>query len=486
MKRMIGRFLVMFVAVAIVTVSFKAIVPSVTVVTVALTFLLIPLVAGTYGFLPGVFASILCAVSFNFFFLAPFHTLTIHDPQDLVAFAVFLVTAIAANHLSSLARRRAEESEKRREELSTLYEMSCVMLAIPEHETAAQSFVENIIRIFNMQACSIVVPEGAGWNRIAYAANSDQSPVDVSESLIQTATRTGKLQQLKTKEAFLTCAPLKAGEKVTGVLICVSERTEPAVVEALAGLVTLAQERTRLLYELSQTEALKQSDQLKSAILASVSHDLRTPLTSIQTAVENLLSTDVQWNEEAKKEFHTIIKEEVVRLGRLVQNLLEMARIDAGECRVVKEWSTVPEMITTVLERCAETLANHQVTLEVPDNLPLVRWDERLMAQVLAIILDNAANYSQAGTEIVLRAELKDSKLEVSVQDHGPGISAEELPRVFHRFHRGKSAAGRSGTGMGLAIARGIMDAHGASISATSTHGQGANFTMKIPVEIKL
>lgn len=282
----------------------------------------------------------------------------------------------------------------------------------------------------------------------------------------------------------MTCAPLRSGPVVAGVLICDSGKAEPATVDALAGLSALALERARFLREIGKTEALKQSDQLKSAILASVSHDLRTPLTSIMAAVDNLLSTDVEWNEDSKHEFYSIIKEEVERLSRLVQNLLEMARIEAGECRPVKDWGSVPDMISDVLARCVDSLVNHQVTLKIQENMPAVRWDERLMSQVLVCVLENAAKYSPAGTEIALGADLSVDTLRISVHDQGPGILAEEVPRIFDRFYRGKSGAkDGTGTGMGLAIARGIMAAHGGEIHVASEPGSGATFLMTMPVE---
>jgi len=450
--------------------------------TIALTYLLVSLVAGTYGFMMGVVASVLCGFCFNFFFLPPVGTLTIHDPQNLVAFAVFLITALTANRLSSSARHRSEESEKRRNELSKLYEVSRIIISTPDAETAAPLLTGKIREIFGFPVCMIASREEQGkWHLIGNPATD----LPVPESILQDVYESGYLRRTRGDSAHsLLCAPLKAGARVTGVLISAAKETDPATMEALAGLVALALERLRFLKDLSQTEALKQSDQLKSAILASVSHDLRTPLTSIRTAVESLLSRDVDWNEDSRQEFYTIIDEEVDRLSRLVQNLLEMARIEAGECRPVKEWGSVSEMISDVLTRCAESLSRNQIKLDVPQDLPMVRWDERLMNQVLTNLLENAAHYSPQGSEIVLGAELNKSVLLIRVQDRGPGIPADEIPRIFERFYRGRSASkDRKGTGMGLAIARGIMEAHGGAIRVESPGVRGSTFTMEIPVE---
>ncbi len=283
-------------------------------------------------------------------------------------------------------------------------------------------------------------------------------------------------------------APLKVGVRVTGVMVLTASALKGATIEAISGLVALALERARFLKELSRTEALRQSDQLKSALLASVSHDLRTPLTSIRAAVDNLLDKSLDWDRDALREFHVIISEEVSRLTRLVQNLLEMARIEAGELHPVKEWSSVPEMITTVLDRCASVLANHRVRVDLKEGLPLVKVDARLLASSLANLLENAAQYSAAQSEVVVRGEIDATTLTMSIQDEGPGILAQDLPRVFDKFYRGSSRSvnRREGTGMGLAIARGIVEAHGGRIWVENRPGRGSTFSLSVPVEVRM
>lgn len=452
--------------------------------TIALTYLLVPLVAGTYGFVPGVLASILCAFAFNFFFLPPVGTLSVHDPENLLALIVFLITALTANRLSSNARRRSEDSDRRGKEVSRLLEVSRAILSMPDPETAGSLLATRVAEIFTMRGCILSsLDERNRWTTISATQEAPAPPPDDTLTRIHAS---GVTIQLHSDAGNMICVPLKATTKTTGVLTCFGDNIEPATLEALAGLVALALERVRFLKQLSEAETVKQSDQLKSAILASVSHDLRTPLTSIVAAVDNLLSTDVEWNEASRHEFYTIIKEEVDRLSRVVQNLLEMARIETGECRPVKEWGAVPELLADVLNRCGESLARHQVRLDIQDRLPLVSWDERLVGQALSNLLENAGRYSPAGTEIVLGVALSDHELQIRVQDQGPGIPSEELPRVFDRFFRGRSAGkDRSGTGMGLSIARGIMEAHGGSLRVESPAGQGAVFTMVLPVETR-
>jgi len=279
--------------------------------------------------------------------------------------------------------------------------------------------------------------------------------------------------------------PLKVGVRSVGVMVVISSALERGTAEAIAGLVALALERARFLKEVSHTEALRQSDELKSALLASVSHDLRTPLTSIRAAIDSLLQEETEWDRTALREFHQIIREEVSRLTRLVQNLLEMARIEAGELKPLKRWQSVAEILENVLERCESSIQNHRVRIDLAEHTPVVKLDSRLVAEALANLVENAAKYSPPDSAIIIHAWGERDELLISVRDHGPGINADEVGRIFEKFYRGGRAARREGTGMGLAITRGIIEAHGGRIWVESALGQGSTFTIAIPVESK-
>jgi two-component system sensor histidine kinase KdpD len=232
------------------------------------------------------------------------------------------------------------------------------------------------------------------------------------------------------------------------------------------------------------TGALKRSDELKSALLASVSHDLRTPLTSIRTAIDNLLQGDLRWDHAQQQEFHLIISEEVARLTRLVGDLLDMARIEAGELRPSMQLGAVAEICGNVLDRCERELRHHRVKIRCSEDLPLVKVDSPLIAEALTHLVENAAKYSPAGSEIVVSARLESNELLISVKDDGPGLKADEFDRVFDKFYRSThlNGDGTSGTGMGLAIARGIIEAHGGRIWVDSEFGHGAVFTFALQV----
>jgi two-component system, OmpR family, sensor histidine kinase KdpD len=481
----IGYLLPLF-GVAGVTGFYRVLVTSANATTIALSFLLVVLfTAASQGIGPSILASVAGMICLNFFFLPPVGTLTIHDPQDWLALFAFIVTAILASQLSSTARKTAQEAKKGREEVWKLYQLSRAIIITPDPDTAVSSIANQVREVFDIGECDVFVPSESGQLK---GLAADSAIPALSREFVREVFEKNELRL--NEKTGQTYAPLKIGVRVTGVLFLNSAALSPGTIEAISGLVALALERARFLKELSRTEALRQSDQLKSALLASVSHDLRTPLTSIRAAVDNLLDKSLDWDREALREFHLIISEEVSRLTRLVQNLLEMARIEAGELHPVKEWASVPEMISALVDRCASALDNHRIRIELEDDLPLVRVDARLLTTALANLLENAAQYSSAQSNVVVRGELNaDAKtLTMSVQDEGHGIPAHDLPRLFDKFYRGsnRSASRHEGTGMGLAIARGIVEAHGGKIWVESSSGIGSTFFFSVPVELRI
>jgi two-component system sensor histidine kinase KdpD len=242
---------------------------------------------------------------------------------------------------------------------------------------------------------------------------------------------------------------------------------------------------------LDRTEVLKQSDELKSLLLASVSHDLRTPLTSIRAAVESLLDQELCLSPAELREFHLIISEEAQRLTRLVEDLLRMGRIEAGQLRPDCRWESVCELCDNVLDRCAAELQRHRVRVEGDRGLPVVKLDARLAAEAMTHLIENAAKYSPAGSEIVVRASVAAGELTISVADEGPGVAPDEAERIFAQFYRGQNQGHYppheqpSGTGLGLAIARGIVEACGGRIRVESLPGCGATFTFALPVQTR-
>lgn len=486
-------YVVALVGVAVATTFYRLVLTNANATTVALSLLLVVLAtASRYGIGPSILASTAGVLCFNFFFLPPVGTLTIQDPQNWVALFAFLITAVIASQLSAAARAQASDAERRREEVTKLYQLSRAIIATPDSETALSSIARQVVEVFNSPYCAVfVASDGKGWQRLAIAGETECDPSypDIEEAFRSGDLRSGPGPVTKggpfKQNRDATYAPLKVGVRSIGVVVLESSHLERGTVEAIAGLVALALERARFLEEVSRTEALRQSDELKTAILASVSHDLRTPLTSIRAAVDSLLLKDVDWDKAALHEFHSIISEEVERLTRLVHNLLEMARIEAGEIKIVTEWESMPELIDDVIDRCSVAVRNHRVNVNVREHTPLVKIDARLVSQVLANLLENAAKYSPDRREISVSAYVEGGDLKIIVKDQGPGVPKSEADRVFDKFYRSSRHYGEpsDGTGMGLAIAKGIAEAHGGRIWVESQPTGGASFGFSIPVE---
>ncbi|MFI5175256.1 MAG: DUF4118 domain-containing protein [Terriglobia bacterium] len=488
--------------VAVVVLLYKLLVPRVNNTTVALSFLLVVLLsASTSGLGPAILASLAGMLCFNYFFLPPVGTLTIQDPQNWIALTAFLVTAIIASHLSSTARSRTQDAENRRQEMWKLFQLGRAIIMSTETETAVSLIARQVVEIFGAAHCSVFIRDEEGdWQRVATAADaSDLSSFPPAERVLDEVFESGETKLMPhpfdTRDGKMgagggetvACMPLRVGVKSIGVLVMISRPVERETLDAMAGLVALALERARFLKELSRTEVLRQSNELKSALLASVSHDLRTPLTSIRASIDNLLQNEVEWDKATLQEFHLIISEEVGRLSRLVDNLLEMARIEAGELRPLKHWGAVSEVITHVLSRCSSVTQDHPVDIDFKENLPLVEMDSRLIAQALSNLVENAGQYSLPGMKIFLQSRIEKGHLIFTVKDQGPGIANEEIERIFDKFYRGQHSSKRrsEGTGMGLAIARGIAEAHGGTIGCENNIDGGATFTLKIPVECR-
>jgi two-component system sensor histidine kinase KdpD len=252
--------------------------------------------------------------------------------------------------------------------------------------------------------------------------------------------------------------------------------------------IALGIERARLRREEVRAEVLQRTDQLRSALLSSISHDLRTPLASIKAAAGSLQQRDVLWDDEARREFVGAIEREADRLNRLVSNLLDMSRIEAGVLHPDKEWYSLGELIQEVLDRLAPALEGRAVTIMVPPDLPPVPLDYLQIDQVLTNLVENAVHYTEPGTPIEVTVERSGGEVLVRVADRGPGIPPQDLERIFDKFYRvgpgGLPGAGPrvQGSGLGLAVARGLVEAHGGRIWAANRPGGGAILTFTLPV----
>jgi two-component system sensor histidine kinase KdpD len=273
------------------------------------------------------------------------------------------------------------------------------------------------------------------------------------------------------------------GTKPIGVLAAAGRPVEAGTLDALAGVVAMAIERAHLLEERKAGELTRQSEQLKTALLASLGHDLRTPLTAIRVAASNLEA--VEGTREDRIEQSQVILSEVERLTRLFENVLEMARLDAGAVAVEVRWAHPSEIVAAAREQVEHTVEGHELAVTIDPDVP-VRLDPRLTATALARVLENAAQYAPRGSTIEIASTLAEETLTITVRDHGPGIAPADLPHLFERFYRGSAAKTRaSGTGMGLWIVRGLLGVEHGRIWVENCPEGGAQFTIAVPVAVK-
>jgi two-component system, OmpR family, sensor histidine kinase KdpD len=433
------------VAVAVVTAVIYGLREIVPVVSTGVVYLLAVLLVSTgWGLWSGLVTAFLSAAAFNFFHIPPTGEFSIEDGEHWVALGVFLVAAVVVSGLSDLARSRAEEAERQRGEADLAAEMARILLGGTELDNSLRTVGQRIAAAFGLPSVGVELT----W------VDSDERrralPLLVEGSRIGTV-----------------LVPRDTPDEVMAAL-------QDRVLPALETLVGAARKRDELEAQVIETKALRRSNVVKTAVLRSVSHDLRSPLTAITAAAGGLESDTL--TPEARAELASVIAAESTRLSRLVDNLLDLSRLQAGGVEPRLDWASLDELVRVALDGVQAPPGGFDVQLD-PD-LPLMRVDAGQVERALANVLDNASRY--AGDEPVsIRARGTGKHLLLRIGDRGPGIAREKLERIFEPFH---GSGEHAGSGLGLAIARGFLEANGARIRAESLPGQGTTIVITLPV----
>jgi two-component system, OmpR family, sensor histidine kinase KdpD len=473
---------------AAVTAALLAVRPDVSKTNVVLSFLVVVVAAAAAGGLgPGTAAALLGFLAFDFLFLPPYRTFIVSERQDYVSLGVYLGIAMVVSYLVGALERRRRQAERGEQETRRLYELSSSLVAHGSLEDTLNSVVHTVRSLFDLAGCAIVLPDG---DQLRIAASDGEVSKALATNLTAQvrAAGTGDLQP-----GQALTVPLRAGAEPVGALVVVAGgpgspvfgEAERRVLATFANQAALALDQGRQEEQRARTRALEETDRLRTALLNSVSHDLRTPLASIKASVSSLLDPEVRWSEEERREFLTTIDQEADRLNRLVHNLLDMSRIEAGALDLRLQETSVAEVAGPVVRR-ARSLSSHRIDVDMPESLPPVIADPVLLEQVLTNLLDNARRYA-GGSPLALVARERGDTVELRVIDHGPGIPVPERERVFDQFYRLKAGGRRpEGTGMGLAICRGIVDALEGSLRVETTPGGGATFILSLPAARRL
>jgi two-component system sensor histidine kinase KdpD len=405
-------------------------------------------IASLWGLWLGVATAVASALAFNFFHIPPTGRFTIDDGENWVALAVFLVAALVASALADLARSRALEADQRRREADLSAEMSRTLL------------------------------RGEDLRRgLPVAAQRLATSMELGSAAIELYPVEGDERRL----AF----PLREGERQIGTLLVPRDapeatlrRLQERIVPALEALLAASLERDDLLSDVVETRALRRSDVLKTALLRAVSHDLRTPLTAIRTAAEPLTGASV--DDDERREFAEGIIEDTDRLSRMIEDLLDLSRLESHAAEPRPEWSSVEEVLRSAA-RDVSTPA--EFTFSIDRDLPLVRADAAQLVRAFANLLENSARHS-GNHPVSVRARDIGGRILVRIVDRGPGIPPQQLERVFEPFYRsGNERTGHRGSGLGLAIARGFVEVNGGRVWAESLPGQGTSFVVELPLE---
>jgi two-component system sensor histidine kinase KdpD len=466
-----ARYVLVVAVIAVITaVDFKL---KVNHTTVALMFLVTVLLTSAYwGLRYAVVMALGAAGAFNFFFLPPIRTFTIADPQNWVALFAFLVTALVASNLAERARREAEGAKQRRREVERLFSLSQRLLAS-----------ENVLELLN--ALPLYVQETFSVSNVAVMA-ADHPTVyrsSLDTKFEESVLRSTLLRGEPITQGGVSYVPLRLGMRTVGALSVTGDSLSRETLDALGSLAGLTIERARALEALSKNRAEQEHERLRSALLDSVTHEFRTPLTSIKASVTTLLSS-AALGDQGRHELLTVIDEETDRLNRLVGEAAEMAQLDSGMFKLDLQPHSIEDALEPALQDAKPSLESHPVEVVASAELPKVRMDAQRIREVLMHLLENAGKYSPAGVPIKVTSEVQGDQLATSVADRGPGIDSFEQSLIFEKFYRGQNQRySAPGTGMGLAIAKVIVEAHGGKIGVVSQLGSGSVFSFSLPLE---
>ncbi|HLJ36354.1 MAG TPA: ATP-binding protein [Ktedonobacteraceae bacterium] len=505
---------------------------------ISIVYLLVVLaLASTRGRYAAILASLVAFLAFDFFLVPPLYVFTINRIEEWIALFVFLVTAILTSQLAAALRERAEQAARREQETRILYDLVRVTTREEKPERQLQAIVQSIVEVFaswGVRDCAVLQADGTGTFCVQASANQPREQMILSSDEKAVATwvmKHGRTMGLYEDSSFspspsapfvqrilthttwggrvpqrsLLLIPLNVGQKIVGVLrlrmladprrLPYDERLEEedehpnvrtAFFRTFLDQASSLIERARLQHENMHIAILQRTDALRAALLSSVSHDLRTPLTAIKAAASSLLQEDVSWDEEARRSFARSIEREADRLNRLVSNLLDMSRIEGGALKPEKDWYSLKMLIHEVVGRLEPLLEGRTVHTNLPDDLLMIDLDYVQIDQVLTNLLENALRYTPPESPIEIEAHIEGEQVLLTVADRGPGIPTSDLERVFDKFYRvlhGQHSAGYPmGSGLGLAVCKGVVEAHGGRVWAVQREGGGLAVRVVLPV----
>lgn len=469
-----------------------------------------------FGTGPAVAGAVLSFLLTDYLFYEPYFTLIIEKKHHVLGLLIFLGIGTSSGLLASRLRGHAAEARREADRTAMLYDLNRALTSDVTLDQVLGSIVRGVVEIYGAAACRLLVLSRQDTGRFdiaarwpsSYRATENRQELQMAQHALDSGQVAGLAggrrriirlphgvaqtpREMAPRAGGLLFVPVGPGDERIGVLEISGRpgggefgRDDERMLKSFADQAALAVERARLIEQVTRTRALEESSQLKSALLAAVSHDLRTPLAAIKMSATALRDERVDWPVEARAELLSAIEESTDWLALVVDNLLDLSRIEGGALKPERDWHDLEDLLQRVVEQMERQVGDHPVVLEIDPDVPLVYLDYVQIAQVMTNLIANAVKYSGPGSPIEIAARPGDEgQVELRVTDHGIGIPPSSLPHIFDTFYRAPSGRGVAGSGVGLAICKGLVEAHGGTIRAASVAGEGTTMRVRLPVD---
>lgn len=460
--------------------------------TVMVFLLGVAFVASRFGRGPSIFAAVASVLVFDFFFVPPELTFAVADAQYLLTFGVMLAIGLTISALTARIRGQLAVARKEERRVAALYRLTKQMSEVTGTDFLLGAAGRQLAEIFAGEVV-VFIRDAPGRVDLRFGNETSIARLPINAVVAEWVASHDLVAGAGTDtlpNATAYFVPLIGSQRTIGAVGVrpedpqwMADPEQRRLLETCASLIALSIERDQSLLEASEAQARVQAEEMRSSLLSSVSHDLRTPLAAIVGASTNLLQADLKADQTQRRGLLQTIADEARRMARLVENLLEITRLEAGGLSLNKQWHVLEEIIGSALGRLKSELARHRVRVELPADLPLLQADGMLLEQAFVNLLENAARYAPAGAEVAIRGRSHGQEVEVIIEDTGPGLPAGSEDRIFEKFYRGPTAGAdsRRGVGLGLSICQAIVRAHGGTITARNRPSGGAEFFIRLP-----